>query len=250
MVGPLVEIEPGFLPTGDIGKVAGTVHGHLDRPGDRIAHDLEPFAKALQPPNPRRRVDHHRAATRHRLYRSNQIILQAIRPGGIRLDHGAIAKAVDDHARQPVALGMGQAVECALVETFAQRQRRPQARLQPGLINACIRVVIQQPRRDLAVRVEPGNAQRSLAFGQTHDAAGCQRPGSPIHGNLVGKGPGRAPGQSSPFARTQLYNRVVGHTVSYSLRRQRKRAGPDRTRPKSAARGEGGRGKGSLWSRR
>ncbi len=128
MVRALVKEQAGLLPAEQVGHVGGPVHRHRERA--RTAAPSSTTVSSGSPSSPRDRpvpflttvvtpVTATSAAT--------SAVQMRLGPGGIGLDHGHIAEAVDDDAGQAIGLGMDQPVEGRIEQARAQGQRGARA---------------------------------------------------------------------------------------------------------------------------
>ena len=114
-------------------------------------------------------------------------------PGGIGLDHGDIAKAVDHHTGQAVSLGMDKAVEGRVEQPRAQRKRRGQAAREPVLIDLRFGIAVQHPGDDPGLRVDRDQRQRAaVGIFQHGQSTGGQALGTPVGDQLISIDPREA----------------------------------------------------------
>ncbi len=122
--------------------------------------------------------------------RRDQRLLEPFDPGGVFLHDQHVAEAVDDEPRQPVRLGMDEAVIGRVVQPLAQpqcpleppHQEPPPDRPRP--------VAVEEPRGEKRVRVEHRDAERPLVGApQGHQRAGRQRLRRGVHRDFVGIDP-------------------------------------------------------------
>ena len=194
LVRPLVEEQPGLLPTHQIGQIGGTVHrnGHGFR-GRLPAQDLHPFVQAFQPTRAALPVQDHGGHARHPDQRIRQVIRHPVRPGSVRLDHRRVAEPVDHQAGQPVGLGMDEAIEGCVIQPFPQLQGARQLRGQPFGVDHGPGVGVHHPAHDLAVGVDRHQSQ-GLALGilQHRKTARRDRAAAAVQHGFVGEDPGKS----------------------------------------------------------
>ena len=114
-------------------------------------------------------------------------------PGGVGLDHGRIAEAVDDDAGQAIGLGMDEPVEGRIEQPLAQGQRRGKTAREPAL-SICAsgsRSSIRAMIFDSVLTVTRPKG-RALAILQHRKRAGGERLRAPVGDQFIGIDPGKA----------------------------------------------------------
>ena len=192
MIRALIVVEACFLSAGQVCQIGGAVHRNGDRPVDLPCCDRQVRLQPLERANPGRCIDNNRTASSNLSSRRDKFWQQYIGPGRVRLDHQCVAEAVDHDTRQSVAFGMNQPIEWFGVKPFSQIQGRAKTLFQPGTVDLCLWVGIQQACCDPAFRIECSGSQALLAIRQDDDGSGAKAARAPIHGDLVSECPGGA----------------------------------------------------------
>ena len=168
----------------------GTSRRSRGPPPARRASPSPPAPRQRQPFERARRAvvaQHDRLGRQQRGERIEDERLEPSHAGGIRLHDEHRPEAVDDQARQPVGLGMDEAIIGRLEEPLAQPERALEPAREKAPADRPAGVAIQEARREQAVRVEHRHPERrcSSARRKVTSVPGAQRLRRRVHPHLV-----------------------------------------------------------------